>query len=340
MEALVTGATGFIGGHVARDLAANGWQVRCLARDGSPRAQLEGVALRWVSGDVRDPESLRAAMRGCDAVFHAAAYYALWGPAGDFDAINVQGTRNVLEAARAEGVRRVVYTSSVACIGQAAPGGAADEDTIATPADLCGDYKRTKFEAERVALDAAAAGQEVVIVNPAAVIGPGDVKPTPTGKIIVDFLAGRMPFYLDTGLNFVDVRDVARGHLLAYERGQPGRRYILGHRDGNLSLREFLGVVGAVTGKRPPRFRIPYGVAWMAGAVSTFMADHVTGRPPGVPLNGVKMSRHRMVFDPSRAIGELGLPQTPLETTVRDAVAWFQAHGTVAPLPAMAAGAS
>ena len=324
MEALVTGATGFIGGHLARTLVEAGWTVRCLARPTSAKEHLDDLEVTWVAGDLRDLESLRVAMRGCDAVFHAAAYYALWSAdASEFREVNVEGTRRVLEAARSQGVKRVVYTSSVACIGQAPPGGLANEDTVATAADLCGDYKVTKFEAERVALAAAEAGQDVVVVNPGAVIGPGDVKPTPTGKIIVDFLAGKMPFYMDTGLNFVDVRDVARGHLLAFEKGQAGRRYILGNREGNKTLKEFLEVVGRVTGRRPPRFKIPYSVAWMAGAVSTLVAD-VTGREPGVPLNGVKMARHRMFFDPSRAVAELGLPQTPLEQTVRDAVSWFQ----------------
>ncbi|RMG10112.1 MAG: NAD-dependent epimerase/dehydratase family protein [Planctomycetota bacterium] len=331
MEALVTGGTGFIGSHIVRALRGEGWAVRCLVRSSSPREQLADLEVRFVDGDVRDLASLREASRGCDAVFHAAAYYALWSRDDEaFTSINVEGTRKVLEAARSEGVRRVVYTSSVSCIGEAPPGGLADEDTPCTPEDLCGAYKRTKYEAERVALAAAADGQEVVVVNPASVIGPGDVKPTPTGKIIVDFMEGRMPFYLDTGLNFVDVRDVAQGHLLAYERGRSGRRYILGNREGNKSLREFLAVLGEVCGRRPPRFKIPYGVAWMAGAVSTFVADTITHRPPGVPLNGVRMARHRMFFDPSRAVRELGLPQTPLRTTLEDAVAWFREHAAAA----------
>lgn len=330
MEALVTGATGFIGGHVARALAEDGWTVRCLARPTSAREHVADVPVTWVTGDVQDLDSLREAARGCDAVFHVAAYYALWSSSPEpFERINVEGTRNVLKAAEAEGVKRVVYTSSVACIGEAPAGGTANEDSVCTPEDLCGDYKRTKYEAERVALAAAEAGQEVVVVNPASVIGPGDVKPTPTGKIIVDFLTGKMPFFMDTGLNFVDVRDVARGHLLAFEKGKAGRRYILGNRENNLTLREFLEVVGQVADRRPPRFRIPYGVAYMAGAVSTFVADRITGKPPGVPLNGVKMAKHRMYFDPTRAIDELGLPQTPIDRTVRDAVAWFRDRGLV-----------
>lgn len=327
MEALVTGATGFIGSHVVRTLVADGWTVRCLARPSSPRDLLADVDVTWVEGDVRDVDSLRRAMDGCQAVFHAAAYYALWSDSPDmFRQTNVEGTRNVLTAAAEAGGVRVVYTSSVACVGQAPADGLASEDTVATPHDLCGEYKVTKYEAEQVALQAAEQGQDVVVVNPASVIGPGDIKPTPTGKIILDFLEGKMPFYMDTGLNFVDVRDVARGHVLAFHQGRSGRRYILGNKQGNKTLREFLEVVGKVSGKRPPRFRIPYGVAWMAGAVSTFVADHITHRPPGVPLNGVKMARHRMYFDPSRAVAELEMPQTPLEDTVRDAVNWFREH--------------
>ncbi|HBP19490.1 MAG TPA: NAD-dependent dehydratase [Planctomycetes bacterium] len=329
MEALVTGATGFIGSWIARTLVEEGWTVRCLVRESSPREQLEGCAVTFVEGDLRDEASLREAVQGCDAVFHAAAYYALWSSdPSAFVEINVEGTRRVLAAAKEAGVGRVVYTSSVACIGQAPPEGLANEDTVANEDDLCGDYKVTKFQAEQLALEAAAAGQDVVIVNPSSTIGPGDVKPTPTGKILVDFLSGKMPAYLDTGLNFVDVRDVARGHLLAFQKGQRGRRYILGNREGNKSLHEFLVAVGEVTGKRPPRFKIPYGVAYMAGAASTFWAG-LTKQTPGVPLNGVKMAKHRMFFDPSRAIEELGLPQTPLATTLADAVAWFRERGMV-----------
>jgi len=326
VRALVTGGTGFIGGQVVRALLADGWRVRCLARAGSSRELLaDRPEVEWVEGDLSSAAALGEALEGCEGVFHVAAYYSLWDQdEALFRAANVEGTRHVLQAARDRGGIRVVYTSSVSCIGEAPPGGAATEDTEAHPEDLVGAYKRSKYEAELVALDFARRGLDVVITNPASVIGPGDLKPTPTGKIIVDFLEGRMPFYLDTGLNFVDVRDVARGHVLAWEKGTAGRRYILGNLEGNKTLREFLEVVGRVAGRRPPRFRIPYGVAWMAGAVSTFVADHVTHRPPSVPINGVKMARHRMFFDPSRAVRELGLPQTPLERTVADAVAWFR----------------
>ncbi|MCA8923412.1 MAG: NAD-dependent epimerase/dehydratase family protein [Planctomycetes bacterium] len=328
MRALVTGATGFIGSHVARALLEAGWEVRGLRRSSAPPWQLTGPEPEWFTGDLGDLDSLRRAVAGCDAVFHVAGHYALWAPDEEvFEAVNVQGTRNVLLVAREAEVQRVVYTSSVACVGAAPPGGLADEDTPVAESELRGGYERSKLAAERLALAAAAEGQDVVVVNPASTIGPGDIKPTPTGKIVLDFIEGRIPFYLDTGLNFVDVRDVAAGHLLAWERGVSGRRYILGHPAGNLSLRDFLGVVGRAAGRRPPRLRIPYSLAWVAGLSSTFLADRVTGRPPAVPLVGVQLSRRRMAFDPTRAITELGLQHRPLEQTVADAVAWFRQTG-------------
>jgi dihydroflavonol-4-reductase len=301
--------------------------VRCLARSGSSRAALAGVDVEWVSGDVCELESLRAAIEGCQAVFHVAALYALWArDSSEFQRTNVEGTRNVLTAAKELGVR-VVHTSSVACVGQAPVGGAANEDRSAVPGDLCGGYERSKYEGERLALAAAAEGQEVVVVNPSSTLGPGDLKPTPTGKIIVDFLEGRLPYTLDTGLNFVDVRDVARGHVLAFEKGVSGQRYILGNAKGNLSLQEFLRIVAEVAGTKSPGGRIPYAVAWLAGALSTVVA-RFTGRPPRVPLVGVQIARHRMVYDPSRAINELGMPQTPLRETVKAAVDSHR-HGVV-----------
>lgn len=324
MEVLATGCTGFIGGHVVKALVADGHDVRCLARPGSPRPALPPGAT-WVDGDIRSSADLGAAVAGCEAVVHTAAYYALWGrDPRVFYETNVEGTRRVLEAARAAGARRVVYTSSVSCVGEAPPGGLADEDTPASAHDLIGDYKRSKWQAEQVALEFARQGLEVVSVLPASTIGPGDARPTPTGRIIRDFLDGRMPRFIDTPMSFVDVRDVAAGHVLALQRGQSGRRYILTNRDGNIGLGEFLHLVADVAGLPPPRGRVPYVVAWLAGAVSTFVADYITHTEPGVPLNGVKMATHRMQFDPRRAVEELGLPQTPLRDTVRDAVAWFR----------------
>lgn len=337
MEVLATGCTGFIGGHVVRALLADGHAVRCLARPGSARPPLPAGAT-WVEGDVRSSADLRSAVAGCEAVVHTAAYYALWArDPGVFYETNVEGTRRVLEAARAAGVRRVVYTSSVACVGEAPPGGLATEDTPASERDLVGDYKRSKWQAERVALEAAERGLEVVIVLPASTIGPGDARPTPTGRIIRDFLEGRMTRFIDTPMSFVDVRDVAAGHVLALHRGKSGRRYILTNREGNVSLGEFLRLVAEVAGLPPPRGRVPYWLACMAGAVSTFVADHVTRSEPAVPLDGVKMATHRMQFDPRRAIEELGLPQTPLRDTVRDAVAWFRGERPAAPAPTASA---
>lgn len=332
---LVTGATGFLGQHLVAALRREGpWSdIRALARPSSPKQTLAEYDLEWFDGDLCDAASLKAAVEGCEAVFHTAALYALWSrePARFYQA-NVRGTEVLLAAAQAAGVRRFVYTSSVACVAQAPAGGLSDESRFPPIDELCGDYKVSKFRAEERALAAAEAGKaegfEVVIVNPASIIGPGDLKPTPTGKIILDFLNGKMPAYVDTGLNFVDVRDVAAAHWLAYLRGEPGQRYILGNRDNNLSLKDFLGRLAALTGLKAPTVKIPYPIAWLAGAVSTGAAA-LTRREPGIPLNGVRMSKHRMFFDPSRAIDELGMPQTPLEKTIRDAARWFEEAGRV-----------
>lgn len=339
MEVFATGGTGFIGSHVVKALIADGHEVRCLARPGSTRPPMPPGA-SWVEGDVRSSADLRSAVAGCEAVVHAAARYALWArDAREFYETNVEGTRRVLEAARAAGARRVVYTSSVSCVGEAPPGGLADEETSVSAHDLVGDYKRSKWQAERVALEFIRAGLEVVVVLPASTIGPGDARPTPTGKIVRDFLEGRMPRFTDTPMSFVDVRDVAAGHALALRHGRSGRRYILTNAQGNVGLGQFLNLVAEVAGLPPPRGRVPYWLAWTAGAVSTFLADHVTRREPAIPLAGVRMSTHRMQFDPRRAVEELGLPQTPLRETVRDAVAWFREGAVAAPGPASAGAA-
>lgn len=323
VDVLITGATGFIGAHVARAFADQGDRVRCLVRPGSRRPP--DLDLTWVEGDLRSAADVRAAVRGCQGVVHAGALYALWAPdPGAFHEVNVEGTRRVLAAARAEGVARVVHTSSVSCIGEAPEGGLADESTPVREADLIGPYKRTKLAAERLALEAARDGLDVVVVNPASVIGPGDARPTPTGRIIRDFLRGRIPRFIDTPMSFVDVRDVAAGHLLAMRRGRAGQRYVLANRQGNVGLGAFLHLVAEVAGLPPPRGKVPYWAAWVAGAMSTFVADHITREEPRVPLAGVRMARHRMQFDPRRAVTELGLPQTPLRQTVRDAVAYFR----------------
>jgi dihydroflavonol-4-reductase len=324
--ALVTGGTGFIGANVARELVAAGATVRVLARPGGDRRALTGVPVEIAEGDLLDPASLRRAVAGVQTVFHVAADYRLWVP--DPVALyraNVDGTRAVLEAAAQAGVGRVVHTSSVGALGIPGDGTPGREDTPVTLADMVGDYKRSKFMAEQVALDYARRGLPVVVVNPSAPVGPWDVKPTPTGRMIVDFMRGRMVATLDTGLNIVHVRDVARGHVLAAERGKPGERYILGHARGNLSLIEIFRLLAAITGRRPPRLRVPYAVAWGAAAVCEGVA-RVTGRPPAVPLAAVRMARKRMYFDPAKAVDDLGLPQTDPRTALADAVAWFAAR--------------
>lgn len=325
MDTLVTGGTGFIGANVARELVAAGATVRVLARPGGDRRALAGVKVEIVEGDLLDRASVRRALGGVRSVYHVAADYRLWTPdPARLYRTNVDGTRVVLEAAGEAGVTRVVHTSSVGAVGIPEDGRPGTEDTPVTLADMVGHYKRSKFLAEQVALEFARRGLPVVIVNPSAPIGPWDVKPTPTGQMIVDFMRGRMLASVDTGLNIVHVRDVARGHLLAAERGTPGQRYILGHRD--LSLADIFGVLAEITGRRAPRFRVPYAVAWLGAACCETVA-RVTGRPPAVPLTAVRMARKRMYFSPARAVRELGLPQTDVRTALADAVAWFEVHG-------------
>jgi len=325
MDALVTGGTGFIGANVARELLAAGVTVRVLARPGGNRRALAGMRVEFVEGDLLDPASVRRAVSGVQVVYHVAADYRLWTPdPATLYRTNVDGTRAVLEAAGEAGVRRVVHTSSVGALGIPKDGGPGTEETPVALTDMVGHYKRSKFLAEQVALDFARAGLPIVVVNPSAPVGPWDVKPTPTGQMVVDFMRGRMVASLDTGLNVVHVRDVARGHLLAAERGTPGRRYILGHRD--LSLAEIFGLLAEITGRRPPRFRVPYAMAWLSAACCESVA-RVTGRPPAVPLTAVRMARKRMYFSPARAVRELGLPQTDVRSALADAVAWFEAHG-------------
>jgi dihydroflavonol-4-reductase len=329
MDTAITGGTGFIGANVARELVAAGATVRVLARPGGDRRALVGVPVEFVDGDILDPASVRRAVRGVQVVYHVAADYRLWTP--DPAALyrtNVDGTRVVLEAAGEAGASRIVHTSSVGALGIPRDGSAGTEDTPVTLADMVGDYKRSKFLSEQVAGELARRGLPVVIVNPSAPIGPWDVKPTPTGQMVVDFMRGRMIATVDTGLNVVHVRDVARGHLLAAERGKPGERYILGHRD--LPLVEIFRMLSDITGRRPPRFRVPYALAWL-GAAGFEAVARVTGRPPAVPLTAVRMARKRMYFSPARAVRELGLPQTDVRVALEDAVRWFEAHGYARP---------
>jgi dihydroflavonol-4-reductase len=318
---LVTGASGFLGWHVASRLAAEGHKVRALVRPGS---RIRDLDTEPVTGDLRDADSLARAAAGCGLVFHVAADYRLWAAdPSELYRSNVDGTRNLLAAARDAGVERVVYTSTVGCIGfpKEAPG---DEDTPVRLEDMAGPYKRSKFLAEQVALEFARSGFPVVIVNPTAPIGDHDVKPTPTGQVVLDFLKGRMPAFIDTGLNVIDARDCAEGHWLACLRGCPGRRYILGSQ--NLTLAQILGKLAAITGRPAPRWRLPWPVAYCAGACSTGWAG-LTGKPPRVPLDAVRMARKRMWVSTARAANELGFTPGPAETALRHAVEWFQSGG-------------
>jgi len=336
-RALVTGATGFIGASVARVLAERGRSVRLLVRASSDRRNLEGLDAELRVGDLRDDAAVASAIEGCDEVYHVAAEYSFWSRRRMtlYDS-NVVGTRNVMEACLEHEVERVVYTSTVGTIGlgtNAADHDADhdhDEDSPIADGQFCGEYKRSKLEAEALALSYVARGLPVVVVNPSAPIGPWDRKPTPTGKIIVDFVLGRMPAYVDTGLNIIHVRDVALGHVLAAERGRIGERYILGNR--NMSLAEILAMLGTLTGRPPPRVRIPYAVAYVAGLASTLLADHVTRRPPAIPLEAVRMARFNMFFSAAKARRELGLPQTPVVHAFEDALDWFGSHGYFDPI--------
>jgi dihydroflavonol-4-reductase len=304
-----------------------GATVRVLARAGGDRRALEGLRVEIAEGDLLDAASVRRAMTGVRVVYHVAADYRLWTP--DPSVVyrtNVDGTRAVLEAAGEAGVARLVHTSSVGALGIPGNGQPGTEETPVALADMVGHYKRSKFLAERVALEFATRGLPVVVVNPSAPVGPWDVKPTPTGQMIVDFMRGRMVATLDTGLNLVHVRDVARGHLLAAERGRPGERYVLGHTQGNLSLADIFRLLADITGRPAPRFRVPYAMAWLSAACCEGLS-RMTGRPPAVALTAVRMARKRMYFSPARAVRELGLPQTDVRQALADAVAWFEAHG-------------
>lgn len=328
MAVLVTGGTGFVGSRVVRRLVERGEQVRCLARSASPRSNLSGLAVEVVVGDLQQPESLVRAVDGCETVYHIAADYRLWSrDPEELYRSNVDGTRNLLAAAERVGVRRFVHCSSVGALGIPADGTPGTEETPVTLDQMVGHYKRSKFLAEREAEAAAARGVPVVIVNPSTPIGPNDIKPTDTGRIITRFLNGEMPAYLDTGLNFVDVDDVAEGHLLAAERGEVGRRYILGNR--NMTLRAFLELLEAVTGLPAPRARMPYGLVLGVARVNEFFSGTLLRREPGIPVEGVLMARKRMFFDASRAVRELGLPQGSVEAAAEKAVAWFADNGYV-----------
>jgi dihydroflavonol-4-reductase len=325
MTSLVTGASGFVGSHVARTLVNRGEKVRVLVRPQSNLIALEGVPVEKVNGDLRDPKSLGPAVEGADRVFHVAADYRLGvaHPQEIYDS-NVTGTRNLLEASSRAGVRRIIVTSSVATIAVDRGDTLPNEATEARLEEMIGHYKRSKFLAEKAALQAAQEGMPVVVVNPTTPVGPGDWKPTPTGRIIVDFLNGRIPAYVETGLNWVPVEDVALGHWIAAERGQVGERYILGGR--NMLLKEVLDILARISGRPSPRVRLPHAVAMAAGYADKVFSI-MLNRQPRIPLEGVRMARHKMYVDCSKAVAELGFKAGPVEAALERAVAWYEQNG-------------
>jgi dihydroflavonol-4-reductase len=325
MRVFVTGGTGFIGGAVVRHLLAAGHEVRALVRPGSDTRQLDGLPVARVNGDIADVASLRQGMSGCNWVFHVAALYSYWGhPWSDFYAANVEGTRCVLEAARMEGIERIVYTSSIAALGVHADRTPATENTPATLADRVGHYQRSKFMAQQVAFDYVRRGLPVVLVNPTTPVGVGDLKPTPTGQIVVDYLNGRMFGYVDTGLNIVDVEHVAAGHVSAAERGRIGECYILGGE--NLTLRELLALLAKVSARPPARLRIPRGVALAWSYVDVALARLNRRHVPAATPEKVRLSRRYEFFDCEKAVRELGLPRTDVREALRRSVEWYRAH--------------
>lgn len=333
MNCFVTGASGFIGANLVHELVAREHKVKALLRPGSDPRELREVEFERVAGDLSDKAKLKEAMHGCDWCFHVAASYHLW--LRDYRpmyAANVQGTRNVLEAAAAAGCSRIVYTSTVGCIGLPQPIGGrvtpSDESTPVREAQMTNHYKRSKWQAEQVANQLARDGVPVIIVNPTAPVGPRDVKPTPTGKVIVDFLNRQMPAYLDTGLNWVHVRDVAIGHILAAQAGGIGQRYILGNEQGNWTMKQAFAVLEEVTGIPAPKWQIPYSVA-LCAAYANEAISMITHQPPKAPLAGVRMAKYKMYFSPAKAIRELGLPQTPPKQALADAAEWFRQNGYV-----------
>jgi len=325
MRALVTGGTGFIGSSIVRALLRAGYEVRVLIRNGSDTRNLDGLEIERVIGDITDPMSLARAMRGCTHVFHAAALYSFWVTIpGLIERVNVQGTRNVLRAALEAGIERVVYTSSVAALAVPEDGTPVDELTPIDPGKIIGAYKRSKYAAEQVALEYVAKGLPVIIVNPSFPVGPRDIKPTPTGQTIVDFLNHRLPAYVDTGMNVVDVDDVARGHVLAAEKGRIGERYILGGK--NMTMGELLALLSKITGIRAPRMRMPYQPLLALSYLNAGWC-RMTKTTPRMTPDTIRMSRHYMYYNPAKAIDELGLPQTEPQVALAKAVDWYVENG-------------
>jgi dihydroflavonol-4-reductase len=328
MKAFVTGATGFLGSHVARVLGEQGADLRLLVRSTSNLRNLEGIQAETATGDLRDSSSLEKGMSGCDTVFHVAADYRLWvrDPAEMYRS-NVAGTKAILDAARKHGVRRVVYTSSVATVGFTGNGHPADEDSPVSLADMIGPYKRSKFLAEQLAMEAGGSGMQVVVVNPTTPVGEQDVKPTPTGRIVVDFLKRRFPAYVETGLNLVDVRECALGHVVALEKGRPGERYILGGE--NLTLKQILDKLGEISGLPSPKVKLPYVFAFATGIVDEAITGRLLHREPRATVDSVRMGKKKMFASCAKAERELGWKIVPVEGALRRAVEWFQANGYV-----------
>ena len=340
MKAFVTGATGFIGSHVAELLQQQGAELRLLVRRTSRTENIAGLNCERIPGDLHDFDSLLRGMSGCDVVFHVAADYRLWVPRPDeMYRANVDGTLAVIDAARQAGVKRVVYTSSVATMGFLQDGTVVDEDTPVNLSHMIGHYKRSKFLAEEVALTAGRSGAPVVVVNPTTPIGERDIKPTPTGRIIVDFLNRNFPAYVDTGLNLADVTEVARGHLLAMEKAKPGERYILGGE--NLTLKQILDKLSAITGLPSPTMLVPHAVALGYAAFDQFFTGIMRRKEPRATVEAVRMGRKKMFASSAKAERELGYRVIPVENGLRRAATWFIEHGYVKqPLPVMAGVAS
>ena len=327
MRAFVTGGTGFIGSNVVRVLLEKGVDVRALCRRGSNRANLKGLEIEIVEGDLRDPPSIRRAMAGCELVFHVGALYSFWvRPKGQIYEVNVEGTRAIFETASTLGVEKIVYTSSVAALGLREDGRPADESTPTSLDRIVGDYKKSKYLAEQEALQYAET-MPIVIVNPSFPVGPRDIKPTPTGQTILDFLNRKMPAYIDTGMNIVDVEDVALGHWLAVEKGEPGERYILGGE--NVSMKQMLDLLSDITDLPAPRFRVPYRPILALSYVNAALCKLFPRCTPRMTPETIRMSSHSMYFDPGKAIRELGFPQTPARVALEKAVAWFRDNGYV-----------
>jgi dihydroflavonol-4-reductase len=326
MKVFVTGATGFVGSHVAEQLEAMGAEVRVLVRKTSRTENLEMLKAERVVGDLRDFESLKKGMVGCEFVFHVGADYRLWArDPQPMYASNVEGTRSIIRAAQETKVRRVIYTSSVATMGFGNNGRVVDEKTPVQLAMMIGDYKKSKFMAEYAAMQMARAGADVVIVNPSTPVGDRDIKPTPTGQIVVDFLKKRFPAYVDTGLNLVDVRDCARGHINAMERGRSGERYILGGE--NLTFKQILDKLAAITGLPSPKVKLPYAVALATGVVDTLFTGYLLRKEPRVTIDAVRMGRKKMFVSSAKAQTELGYAAGPVDEGLRGATEWFRAHG-------------